>query len=65
MDSKQIGLFLMQFKEMLFEEHATTLKYLKSTLEYLQNTELIHSKYGFHYKLCAWRDDDASEGPDT
>ncbi|XP_065724971.1 uncharacterized protein [Drosophila suzukii] len=50
---------------MLFEQHLQRMEFLKATLEDLEEKELIHSKFGFHYKLCPWSDDDASSGPDT
>lgn len=65
MYAQQIEVFLNQFEDMLFEDHLQRLQILKNTLEDLEDKELIYSKYGFHYKLCPWSDDDATEGPDT
>lgn len=65
MYAQQIELFLMQFEGMLFEQHLQRMEFLKATLEDLEEKELIHSKFGFHYKLCPWSEDDASSGPDS
>ncbi|QKS69570.1 hypothetical protein [Drosophila-associated adintovirus 2] len=62
---KQIELFVIQLKGLIFEDHLERIKYIKSILTELENQQMVTSKFGKHYITCVWSNDNAEDGPDT
>lgn len=62
---EQISDFLNEYKEFMSLEDLYF--FLKSAdyLELYENTEMVSSVNGEHFKDCPWSDDSCREGPDT
>lgn len=62
---KNINQFLEEYADILFPEHKERILAIKNYLEPFTNMEKKTSKYGTHYVICSWSNDDAKSGPDT
>lgn len=62
MDIKE---FLLDFTNVLFDEHKKILEDCQSILEPYKRMMKSNSKHGHHYISCPWSKDDAICGPDT
>lgn len=61
----ELDAFLEEYSDSLWPEHKKKLMKAKEFIYAFKKAKRIESRFGNHYDICIWADNEAVEGPDT